>query len=54
MGIRILCIHGVNTNENGNWLALWQQAIPTHGKEDAGLRHQQHEQDARDPCHRAC
>jgi hypothetical protein len=27
MGIRILCIHGVNTNENGDWLATWQQAI---------------------------
>lgn len=27
MGIRILCIHGVNTNENGDWLASWQQAI---------------------------
>lgn len=27
MGIRILCIHGVNTNENGDWLAEWQQAI---------------------------
>lgn len=27
MGIRILCIHGVNTNENGDWLASWQQSI---------------------------
>jgi hypothetical protein len=27
MSIRILCIHGVNTNENGDWLAKWQQSI---------------------------
>lgn len=29
MSIRILCIHGVNTNENGDWLAKWQQSIRT-------------------------
>lgn len=27
MGIRILCIHGVNKDENGPWFAEWQQAI---------------------------
>ncbi|MBI2746926.1 MAG: caspase family protein [Burkholderiales bacterium] len=27
MSIRVLCIHGVNTNENGDWLAKWQQSI---------------------------
>ncbi|MFN4349233.1 MAG: caspase domain-containing protein [Hylemonella sp.] len=27
MSIRILCVHGVNTNENGDWLAKWQQSI---------------------------
>ncbi len=27
MSIRILCLHGVNTNENSDWLAQWQQAI---------------------------
>ncbi len=36
MGIRILCIHGVNTNENGDWLAPWQQAIRS-GASRAGL-----------------
>ncbi len=36
MGIRILCIHGVNTNENGDWLAQWQQAIRS-GASRAGL-----------------
>lgn len=29
MSIRILCIHGVNTNENGDWFAKWQQSIRT-------------------------
>ncbi len=27
MSVRILCVHGVNTNENGDWLAKWQQSI---------------------------
>lgn len=27
MSIRILCLHGVNTNENGPWFADWQKAI---------------------------
>lgn len=27
MSIRILCLHGVNTDENGSWFNEWQQAI---------------------------
>lgn len=27
MSIRILCLHGVNTNENGNWFTTWQNTI---------------------------
>lgn len=29
MALRILCLHGVNTNENGDWFAKWQDSIRT-------------------------
>lgn len=29
MSIRILCLHGVNTNENGSWFVDWKSAITT-------------------------